>query len=624
MMKSEMSEISQAFVTRGFRHAWVIDTEYQQARGGRPDPHCIVAHCAITSETMRLWVAGGLRPPCPFALDRSELFIAYSADAEIGVFLTLGWPPPLCVLDLYTEYLRMRNGLLRQGKRDRLIDALAYFGEPTMGVIEKDSMRSLAMRGGPFTEEEKKQLLMYCEADVEATERLLNRMWRKAGLDNEKTFKQALWRGRFQGAVAVMRAIGVPLNVSLLKRLTDHWEELKLTLIDKFGGRYGVYVEGSFNNRLFSRFLDEHGLLRLWPRLESGALATDEKTFGEMARLFPMLEDLHQLRYILSKLRLVDLEVGGDGRNRLYPAPFRTKTSRCAPSNSGFIFGPFAGLRNLIQPPRGRALAYCDWTSQEFGVAAALSGDEAMWKAYRTGDPYLATAKLAGRVPSDATKKTHRVVRDAFKSLTLGMLYGMTTRGLARRLDISDLSAEDLSKQVKALFPWFWKWADHNVDTAMLGYPLTTRCGWTLRYPPMSLALALPRTAQNFCVQANAAEIMRYAAIVATENSLAICCSVHDAFLVEALDDEIMDVEATLCRIMGDASEAVLGTGYRIEVHVDPEDEPKITRWPNSYFEPRGLELFNTLLTELARGERNSRENSESKKGLETLESVDA
>jgi hypothetical protein len=363
-----MSEITQALSARGFHHAWLIDTEYRQARGGRPNPHCIVAHCLITGEVLRLWVAGGSLLPCPFALDRSELFIAYSADADIGVFLKLGWPPPLCVLDLYTEYLRIRNGLLRQGKGDGLIDALAHFGEPTMGVQEKDSMRSLAMRGGPYTEEEKKELFVYCEADVEATERLLNRMWRKAGLDNGKTFKQALWRGRFQGAVAVMRAIGVPLNISLLKRLTEHWEDLKRALIDKFGSRYGVYVEGSLNHRLFAKFLERHGLLRLWPRTETGRFAIDDDTLSDMARVFPILEDFKQLRYILSKLRLIDLEVGGDGRNRLYPAPFRTKTSRCAPSNSGSFsvrsqacaisFNRLQAARSPIATGRRKSLAW--------------------------------------------------------------------------------------------------------------------------------------------------------------------------------------------------------------------------------------------------------------------------
>ena len=102
----------------------------------------------------------------------------------------------------------------------------------------------------------------------------------------------------------------------------------------------------------------------------------------------------------------------------------------------------------------------------------------------------------------------------------------------------------------------------------MLGIPLTTRLGWTLEYPPNSLAVASPRTAQNFPVQANAAELMRYAAIRATEAGLKVCCPVHDAFLIEAPEAEIDDAAAQLDRIMGDASEAILGAGRRIRVEV--------------------------------------------------------
>jgi hypothetical protein len=145
-------------------------------------------------------------PPCPFALDRSELFIAYAADADIGVFLQLGWPPPLCVIDLYAEFLRVRNGLPRQDRKDGLIEALAYFHEPAMGADEKESMRALAIRGGPFTAQEKKDLLEYCEGDTEAAERLFLHIWRKANLSDPRTFKQAIWRGRYLGAVAVTLA----------------------------------------------------------------------------------------------------------------------------------------------------------------------------------------------------------------------------------------------------------------------------------------------------------------------------------------------------------------------------------------------------------------------------------
>jgi DNA polymerase I len=250
-------------VSIGFCHAWVIDSEFKQPWGERPTPHCIVARCIITGETLRLWVGDSLSPRCPFALNRSELFIAYAADAEVGVFLRLGWPAPLCILDLFPEFLRMVNGHLRrpERKRDGLIDALAHFGEPSMGADEKDEFRALAIRGGPFTDAEKGILVDYCDVDREATERLLGRMWAKANLDDPKVFNQALWRGRYVAAVAAIRAIGVPVNVSLLKRFDANWEALKAALIERLGGRYDVYVNGSFGHRRFREFLEREGLL---------------------------------------------------------------------------------------------------------------------------------------------------------------------------------------------------------------------------------------------------------------------------------------------------------------------------------------------------------------------------
>ena len=79
---------------------------------------------------------------------------------------------------------------------------------------------------------------------------------------------------------------------------------------------------------------------------------------------------------------------------------FRSRTGRNQPSNSKFIFGPSVWLRGLIKPPPGHGVAYVDWRQQEFGIAAALSGDAAMQAAYLSGDPYLAFAKQAGAVPA--------------------------------------------------------------------------------------------------------------------------------------------------------------------------------------------------------------------------------
>src|SRR6202011_1464999 len=146
-------------------------------------------------------------------------------------------------------------------------------------------------------------------------------------------------------------------------------------------------------------------------------------TFREMARAYPAVAPLRELRHALSDLRLGDLAVGKDGRNRTLLSAFRAKSGRNQPSNTKSIFGPSVWLRGLIKPPPGYGVAYIDWAQQEFGIAAALSGDPLMKEAYRSGDPYLAFAKQAGAAPPDATKYSHKSVRDQFKACLLAVQY---------------------------------------------------------------------------------------------------------------------------------------------------------------------------------------------------------
>src|SRR4029077_14420901 len=83
-----------------------------------------------------------------------------------------------------------------------------------------------------------------------------------------------------------------------------------------------------------------------WPRLESSALALDDDTFREMARAHPVeVAPIRELRHALSQMRLNELTVGSDGRNRLLLSAFGSRTGRNQPSNSKFIFGPATWLR---------------------------------------------------------------------------------------------------------------------------------------------------------------------------------------------------------------------------------------------------------------------------------------
>jgi hypothetical protein len=323
-----------------------------------------------------------------------------------------------------------------------------------------------------------------------------------------------------------------------------------------------------------------------WPRLDSGELALDDDTFRQMARAYPAeVAPIRELRHALSQMRLQELAVGADNRNRCLLSPFGSRTGRNQPSNTRFIFGPSTWLRALIRPAPGRALAYVDWSAQEYGIAAALSGDRAMQRDYETGDPYLAFAKRAGAVPPDATKKTHAKERDLFKVCCgLGAMYGAGENSLAARLGISAAHAGELLRLHRQSYPHFWRWSDAVQDFAMLYGYLETALGWRVHVGPD----ANPRSLRNFVMQANGGEMLRLACCLATERGLAVCAPVHDALLVEGPADRMEDVAAETQRAMREASEVVLA-GFPLRT------DAKVVRYPDRYMDDRGRRMWETV-----------------------------
>jgi DNA polymerase I-like protein with 3'-5' exonuclease and polymerase domains len=271
-------------------------------------------------------------------------------------------------------------------------------------------------------------------------------------------------------------------------------------------------------------------------------------------------------------------------------SPFRARTGRNQPSNSRFIFGPAVWLRGLIRPDAGRALAYVDWSQQEWGIAAALSGDAAMQVAYTSGDPYLAFAKQAGAAPADATKATHGDVRDLFKACALAVQYGMGEEGLSLKIGRPIAYARELLHLHRETYPDYWRWSDGAVDYAMLFGTLHTVFGWTVR-PGVDVN---PRSLRNFPMQANGAEMLRLACILTTERAVPVCAPVHDALLVEGTLDEIDEVVAGTQAAMREASATVLG-GFSLSSDV------KVVRYPNRYADPRGEVMWQRVTALLHR-----------------------
>jgi len=571
-----------------FSSVILCDTEYEfgidadgiPVNGNIPRPVCV---CALDLKSGKRWTEfrGGGSPAAPFPTDADSLFVAYSAAAEMGTFLELGWDMPRRILDLYPEFYDLRNGRDGPGGRG-LLDALLHFGLESIGAGHKRNMITRILAGPPYAAEERQEISDYCMSDVDALARLLPAM-----LPNID-WKGALLRGRYGPAVAKIERAGVPIDVVTNARMVGLWTPIQGALISKIDQDYGVYDGTVFKEDKFEALVERLGLP--WLRLPSGKLRKDDDTFRDMARVFPVISPLRELRHSIGKMRRADLAIGADGRARTSLRPFSSKTSRNQPSSTTNIFGSSVWRRGLIKPAPGYALIYCDYSAEEFAVAAAVSRDVAMMRDYVEGDPYVNFGIAVGMLPPRSTKAsaaiTHPGVRDQLKVACLAILYGMGPELLGQRMNRSKAVARALIEAHRRRYHAFWDFAQRTTDHLMRGGSLETAFGWHLhpsRYPN-------PRSISNFPIQGNAAEILRIACMLATEAGIEVCMPVHDALLVNtpiaALDQTLADVKEK----MAQASKAVLG-GFEIRVGVE------IFKYPDRYMdENRGRQMWDTVI----------------------------
>jgi DNA polymerase I len=504
-----------------FQELWCEDFEYYPGlglnnggiEGDASTPLCLVALEMRTGRIVRQW-QDELGPFPPYRLDNDALHFGYMMSAELGCHIALGWGQPACALDPYIEFRHLTNdGTIESGDREKgfysLAGALHYFGDDGVDTAHKTDMRERILQGPPFTTAERKAILRYCEDDTRALARLVAHI-----VPMIRSLPHAMFRAKYMWPIAHHERRGIQLDQPKLTHIRSHWNGIKADLVAEKNEPFGVYeiVEGvpHWRKHLFASYVHRNRMA--WPTLPSGVFDESDEAFKTMEGRYPQVRELRQLRYSLSKLKLHELQVGRDGRNRCAPlGAYGTKTSRNAPSNAKFIFGPAKWLRFLIVPPRGRALIHRDFSQQEVHVAAVVSDDAALLEACRTGDVYLGVAKQLGLAAEDATKKTHPAVRQLFKTVVLGILYGLGPHTLSLQTGVSLFEAAELLARLRARFRTFENFVLSALDHAGLQLEIGTPFGWTMQCPPT----INPRTVRNFPVQSTAAETLHVACILA-------------------------------------------------------------------------------------------------------------
>ena len=558
-----------------FRGVVVVDFEYEASDGDLPSVLCMVA-CVLDEnlqhiDTIRRW-RGEFDLTPPFDIGPDWLIAGYSLWAELTCFLTLGWHFPTYVFDLHTAYLATSNILLpynpdevRKKQRKRLSDACRAYEVEGWETIDKEEI-ARAIGEGRWREYGREAVLQYCEEDMRASAELLRRQLRGHG--NREPVNPELvmrWSEYSAKTVAQIQARGMPIDVELWNLVQENKAAVIGALIAQFDPSYGsespIYSpDGEWSNEGVTRWLTLAGIAE-WPRRDSGALQLDSDAFRMMTGVHPGISKLHALRDSLGVIMRARVPIGRDGRNRPSLFPFGTATGRNAHAKS--LFNAHASMRSFMKFPAEKIGVYLDWRTQEVGIAAARSSDEALTEDYGSGDIYHALAKLCG-LTNDTNikrwKRDHADQRQRMKALQLGINYGMGVRSLSRGLDRHPLIGSEVIVRHQRRYSQLWRWRANLVQQAMLDRKIVSEFdGWPLRISTSPNT----RTLYNFPMQSGGAEMLRLAANRLCAAGLVPSMLVHDGILLEVEREE--QIQHAI-EIMRTAGTEVCG---RLEIGVD-------------------------------------------------------
>ena len=580
---------------------YAVDYEYIPRDDGGLDVVCGVAKNLRTGETLRRWRDQMGRAPF-FDCGPGAALVAYNAQAEMEAHLAMGWPFPENVICLYAEHMLDTNGAdlpVSPEARGSLLAALKCNDIPARQVPEKKGVIARILAGPPYSAEEKVEILNYCEQDVDDAASLFRALWERQSAGNSHYLTQALLRGEYSKALAVMTRTGCPVNVPLHDLIVSEWQAVRRALIDSVS-EYGIFdEEGVFKHDRFAVVVDGLGAADIWPKTWSGHYSTRSEDFRRMTAIYPRLEQFRAaFEAVAGAPKASPLPICCDGRVRLGRreqgnrrlgvvgentasvgfGAYRAKTGRNQPRAIEFLPAAASWWRTLVTPPPGKAIAYFDYRSQEYGVAAYLSGDPHMIADYAGGEVYLPLGVRSGLVPRGATKQTHGDIRDkVLKPVLLGLQYGRQPPGIALAIGRGnpatyrqDLAlAERIYRQHHLTHRVFWRWVDAVAQSAYLTGRIETNMGWRMLVGDPATRVredgrwqeygTKPLTLLNWHMQAAGADIMRVACAALTAEGVEVVCPVHDAILFMSDAAYKDDVGDAVAKIMERAAAAVLG-----------------------------------------------------------------
>ena len=234
-------------------------------------------------------------------------------------------------------------------------------------------------------------------------------------------------------------------------------------------------------------------------------------------------------------------------------------------------------VRQAFVAPKGYQLIAADYSQIELRIMAHLSDDAGLLDAFAQGlDIHKATAaEVFGVTLEEVTSDQRR----SAKAINFGLIYGMSSFGLAKQLGISRKSAQEYIDLYFDRYPGVLHYMDRTKESAKEKGYVETLFGRRLYLPEINARngmrrQAAERTAINAPMQGTAADIIKKAManvdqwLSESELDARMIMQVHDELILEVSEEQLETVKAGLVEKMAQAAKLKVpllveaGTGY--------------------------------------------------------------
>lgn len=385
-----------------------------------------------------------------------------------------------------------------------------------------------------------------------------------------------------EGLLKVYREIELPTSRVLRKmerngvlidraKLDTQSNEIAKRLIDLQTEAYEL-AGGEFNlgsPKQIGQIFFEKLELPVVKKTPSGAPSTDEEVLQKLAEDYPLPKVLLEHRG-LSKLkstytdklpRMVNASTGRVHTNYAQAVAVTGRLSSNEPNlqNIPVRTGEGRRIREAFIAPPDCKIVSADYSQIELRIMAHISGDESLLRAFKEGeDVHRATAsEVFGVTPIEVSNDQRRIA----KGINFGLIYGMSSFGLASNLGITRDAAKLYIDRYFARYPGVADYMERTRVTAKMNGYVETVFGRRLWLPEINggsgpRRQAAERAAINAPMQGTAADLIKLSMIAvqdwieATNIHAKMIMQVHDELVLEVPEEELPEVRKRLPELM--------------------------------------------------------------------------